>query len=378
MWLPAAWLLAAGTPGGSVTSAYRRPASARNLAQADLPPNLSCGSAHGCAEQVHLALGGAGEMVVVWVNRDDAAASRVRYWGADGSVRTATGQAAAYSQQITWWEALVAPTMGAPELTVGQIRSAQDTSSWAVSSFFPGNVSDAYNNASTINYNVGSYMNPAEIYTSPLVHTVVLRGLAAGASYGYRVDGDARAFSFTMPPDGPAFPFTLGLTADIGQTNVSRANAAVLRRTMGTAQPYAGVVLLAGDLSYADGYLPRWDTFGRMLEPLASEVPVMATGGNHEIASGEGWASYNARYPMPYRQATRRCCCDVVVAARVDGACCLRRAARRPTYGGRATWAPSTSSRCAATPPPTPTRCRAAGSAAISPRSTARARRGWS
>ena len=61
-----------------------------------------------------------------------------------------------------------------------------------------------------------------------------------------------------------------------------------------------GVVLLAGDLSYADGYYWRWDSYGRMMEPLASLVPVMTTGGNHEIGSGEAWVSYNARYPMPY------------------------------------------------------------------------------
>ena len=59
-------------------------------------------------------------------------------------------------------------------------------------------------------------------------------------------------------------------------------------------------VLLAGDLSYADGYYSRWDTYGRMMEPLASTVPVMTTGGNHEFSTAEAWVSYNARYPMPH------------------------------------------------------------------------------
>ena len=30
------------------------------------------------------------------------------------------------------------------------------------------------------------------------------------------------------------------------------------------------MLLLGGDLAYADGWGPRWDSFGRMLEPLAA------------------------------------------------------------------------------------------------------------
>ena len=33
------------------------------------------------------------------------------------------------------------------------------------------------------------------------------------------------------------------------------------------------------------------------------QVPIMTTGGNHEISSAEGWVSYNVRYPMPFRQS---------------------------------------------------------------------------
>ena len=66
------------------------------------------------------------------------------------------------------------------------------------------------------------------------------------------------------------------------------------------AEP-GGVVLLAGDLAYADGFHPRWDSFGRMVEPLMARVPVLVTGGNHEVGSGESWQNYNARYPMPHR-----------------------------------------------------------------------------
>eukprot|EP00966_Prymnesium_polylepis_P096586 2237706-Prymnesium_polylepis.2 len=58
-----------------------------------------------------------------------------------------------------------------------------------------------------------------------------------------------------------------------------------------------------GDLSYADGYISRWDSYARMMEPLSAVIPVMTAGGNHELSSGEAWLSYNVRYPMPYRAA---------------------------------------------------------------------------
>ena len=56
----------------------------------------------------------------------------------------------------------------------------------------------------------------------------------------------------------------------------------------------SGVVLLGGDLSYADGFGPRWDSFARLVEPLASTVPVMTTGGNHEVSDH---GSHSARTP---------------------------------------------------------------------------------
>ena len=78
-------------------------------------------------------------------------------------------------------------------------------------------------------------------------------------------------------------------------------------------------MLLPGDLSYADGFDPRWDSYSRMMEPLAATVPIMHAnpsnlriavspnrcivwewrcryaGGNHEFSSGaENWQGYNA------------------------------------------------------------------------------------
>jgi len=81
---------------------------------------------------------------------------------------------------------------------------------------------------------------------------------------------------------------------------VSLANAELLRTRL---QGSGSLVLLAGDLSYADGFYSRWDSYARLMQPLAATVPVMSCGGNHEVGTAEAWVSYNTRYPMPYRSS---------------------------------------------------------------------------
>lgn len=68
------------------------------------------------------------------------------------------------------------------------------------------------------------------------------------------------------------------------------------------------VLILPGDLSYADFVQPRWDSFGRLVEPLASQRPWMVTQGNHEVEKipvvhNTPFTAYNARWKMPYEQS---------------------------------------------------------------------------
>lgn len=68
------------------------------------------------------------------------------------------------------------------------------------------------------------------------------------------------------------------------------------------------VFLLPGDLSYADSHQPLWDTFGRLVEPYASQRPWMVTEGNHEmeifpIIYPHGFKAYNSRWLMPYKES---------------------------------------------------------------------------
>jgi acid phosphatase type 7 len=157
-------------------------------------------------------------------------------------------------------------------------------------------------------YGFGQYNNPYMYYQSLLLHTVRLDNLEAGQTYYYRVGESCTVFEFHMPryyfssgsssKDSSAqanmYPFSLGLTGDVGTTEVSVMSIAAL------AALEADAVLLVGDLSYSDGYLDSWDSFGRMVEPLASVVPLITTGGNHEVQSGENWVPYSLRYPTPF------------------------------------------------------------------------------
>jgi acid phosphatase type 7 len=61
------------------------------------------------------------------------------------------------------------------------------------------------------------------------------------------------------------------------------------------------MLLLPGDLSYADTEQPLWDSFGRFVEPYASKRPWMVTQGNHEVEAFpilhdlRPFAAYNSR-----------------------------------------------------------------------------------
>ncbi|EIE18216.1 Metallo-dependent phosphatase [Coccomyxa subellipsoidea C-169] len=160
-------------------------------------------------------------------------------------------------------------------------------------------------------------------YISGTFHHVRLTGLQPNASYYFKC-GDpgvamSRELRFATPqPPGPAaFPQRIGVIADLGQTHNS---SATLQHLIQSQPP---VVLLVGDLTYADNYFtngtlrppmtppkayqetyqPRWDAWGRFVEPL---VPMMVVEGNHEVeadSAGKSFQAYNARYRVPHAES---------------------------------------------------------------------------
>ena len=111
-------------------------------------------------------------------------------------------------------------------------------------------------------------------YTSGFIHVATLTGLTLGAAYSYQVGGAAAGMSavmtFTAPRGvGAVYPFKLAAIGDLGQT--SNSNETIFH----VKASGADVAFITGDLSYADGDQPRWDSFQRLMTPLSSTMPVM-------------------------------------------------------------------------------------------------------
>ena len=170
-------------------------------------------------------------------------------------------------------EALYAPDMGAPFAPLSDAEDVANTSGWAAAD------SASYNVPAKPPKDLQDYKNPGAIYSSPVIHAVALDDLTPGATYAYEVAGDGATRTFAFPRSG--YPFALGLTADLGQTVVSNRSLSALD----ALDP--DLILVGGDLSYADGWPFRWDTFGRLSSRVFGRVPTLATGGNHEVGSGE-------------------------------------------------------------------------------------------
>lgn len=110
-----------------------------------------------------------------------------------------------------------------------------------------------------------------------LTHRATIEDLRPGEPVEYRV-GRPGAWSakHTYVPRAEQGPFTLAHVGDVGQTSASLGTTRLLRERR------PELFFVAGDLSYANGQQRLWDTWFDMLEPLASQVPIMAAPGNHE------------------------------------------------------------------------------------------------
>ena len=107
-------------------------------------------------------------------------------------------------------------------------------------------------------------------------------------------------FSFVVPPrPGDQVPLTISVVGDMGQTNNSLATLKHME------DDEADVAMIVGDLSYADGDQTRWDSWSRMIQPLASRIPWLTTEGNHEMEIGVGgswYVAYQSRFWTPGKE----------------------------------------------------------------------------
>ncbi|KAG7547734.1 Purple acid phosphatase-like N-terminal [Arabidopsis suecica] len=152
-------------------------------------------------------------------------------------------------------------------------------------------------------------------------------GLEPETKYYYRcgdssVSAMSEEISFeTLPlPSKDAYPHRIAFVGDMGLTSNTTTTIDHLMEN----DP--SLVIIVGDLTYAnqyrtiggkgascfscsfpdapirETYQPRWDAWGRFMEPLTSKVPTMVIEGNHEIepqASGITFKSYSERFSVP-------------------------------------------------------------------------------
>ncbi|XP_058107588.1 probable purple acid phosphatase 20 [Magnolia sinica] len=139
------------------------------------------------------------------------------------------------------------------------------------------------------------------LYKSGQIHDVVTGPLKPNTVYYYQCgSSSAPEFRFKTPP--AQLPIKFAVVGDLGQTGWTNSTLQHI-----DSSNY-DVLLLPGDLSYADFNQPLWDSFGRLVEPLASQRPWMVTQGNHEIETipiveGHAFKSYNARWRMPFEES---------------------------------------------------------------------------
>ncbi|OIW05106.1 hypothetical protein TanjilG_02579 [Lupinus angustifolius] len=159
-----------------------------------------------------------------------------------------------------------------------------------------GTKSGKYSSKATGTHTMYQYF----FYTSGRIHNTVIGPLEPSTTYFYRCGGSGPEFSFNTPPS--KFPIEFAIVGDLGQTEWTQST---LKHVDSTNYD---VLLLPGDLSYADSQQPLWDSFGRLVEPYANKRPWMVTQGNHEIEIfpiiyPHGFKAYNNRWPMPFEES---------------------------------------------------------------------------
>ncbi|XVE61503.1 hypothetical protein DITRI_Ditri06bG0045600 [Diplodiscus trichospermus] len=182
--------------------------------------------------------------------------------------------------------------VGADKMRISWIT---DSSAPAVVEY--GTFPRVYSKSATGSTSSYSYLT----YISGEIHDVVIGPLNPNTVYYYRCSSESsREFSLKTPPAD--FPIKFAVVGDLGQTGWTSTTLEHIGKSN------YDMLLLTGDLAYADFLQPLWDTFGRLVEPLASQRPWMVTQGNHEIEKipvihSTPFTAYNARWRMPFEES---------------------------------------------------------------------------
>ena len=301
----------------SVTSSFQRP-DAHPAVPLTPRGRETAETARGAPTQVHLAPTASGEMTVVWTTREALTEEdgTVEYSSTDEGRKKHYAKATSdsYTTQLCVGNPTAfVPRMGqTPAVDGDALTRLANTSAWAdsdaanyrvVTSIEDVIPSGFWSQRPTDKAVCLGYSNPDAVYHSPIIHMAKMKGLAPGKEYAYVLPGttDARTFKAPMVPTKHSkVPTKIAVVGDTGQTEVTQEVLTHVHDALGDSE----VLLHTGDLSYADGFAPRWDSFGVLGEFLLKSMPMLVVPGNHDVAqNGMDLVSYMMRYPSPYEAA---------------------------------------------------------------------------
>eukprot|EP00598_Pedospumella_elongata_P003477 CAMPEP_0184986014 /NCGR_PEP_ID=MMETSP1098-20130426/15281_1 /TAXON_ID=89044 /ORGANISM="Spumella elongata, Strain CCAP 955/1" /LENGTH=341 /DNA_ID=CAMNT_0027510165 /DNA_START=27 /DNA_END=1049 /DNA_ORIENTATION=+ len=142
--------------------------------------------------------------------------------------------------------------------------------------------------------------------TSPMLYRGQITNLQPGNKrYFYSVGSDALGFSpvqsFKTHPGVGTKDVTFHIFGDLGQTNNSVATLNELIAYEAALRGPSGGIVSTGDLSYANGDDPLWNTFGNVITAASAHIPMSTTLGNHEWFDSKNYdfTAYKARFNNP-------------------------------------------------------------------------------
>ena len=200
----------------------------------------------------------------------------------------------------------IATRFGASPATELVVSWAADARCAAASVAF-GQSADALDRsvaAALFSYSAPAAFGSNASYASPALFAATLSGLQVSRPVFYRVGADAcggwsATLSASTAPDAGVAGAAFAIIGDLGQTvNSSTTLASILARSAAAPAPFAATLLI-GDLSYANGEQALWDSYGELVSPLASAMPLQTLVGNHEwtldtINASTGQADFRA------------------------------------------------------------------------------------
>lgn len=123
-------------------------------------------------------------------------------------------------------------------------------------------------------------------YTSPMLFKATLNGLKEGNKvYYYKCGSKSLGYSdvqsFKTHPGIGINDVTFHICGDVGQTSNSVNTFNEIIEYQNSIKGFTGGIISMGDLSYANGDEPLWDSFGQLREVASKNIPMMTTLGKY-------------------------------------------------------------------------------------------------